>query len=136
MAYQSDQVLDNMIKGLSRIDMLLVLYDRAIASLEAAKSAKEASDEKMQQKFGYEANKLIMGIHSGLDTEKYPVAVDVARLLHFIMTRIEQQDFSDAIKFTKQLRESYAQIRDQAVQLESIGEIPPIIQSSGVNTIA
>jgi len=70
MAYQSDQVLDNMIKGLSRIDMLLVLYDRAIASLEAAKSAKEASDEKMQQKFGYEANKLIMGIHSGLDTEK------------------------------------------------------------------
>ncbi|MCP4096945.1 MAG: flagellar protein FliS [Mariniblastus sp.] len=136
MAYQSDQVLDNMIKGLSRIDMLLVLYDRAIASLEAAKSAKEASDEKMQQKFGYEANKLIMGIHSGLDTEKYPVAVDVARLLHFIMTRIEQQDFSDAIKFTKQLRESYAQIRDQAVQLESNGEIPPIIQSSGVNTIA
>ncbi|MCP4773590.1 MAG: hypothetical protein GY880_05070, partial [Planctomycetaceae bacterium] len=125
MAYQSDQVLDNMIKGLSRIDMLLVLYDRAIASLEAAKSAKEASDEKMQQKFGYEANKLIMGIHSGLDTEKYPVAVDVARLLHFIMTRIEQQDFSDAIKFTKQLRESYAQIRDQAVQLESNGEIPP-----------
>ena len=136
MAYQSDQVLDNMIKGLSRIDMLLVLYDRAIASLEAAKSAKEASDEKMQQKFGYEANKLIMGIHSGLDTEKYPVAVDVARLLHFIMTRIAQQDFSDAIKFTKQLRESYAQIRDQAVQLESNGEIPPIIQSSGVNTIA
>ncbi|MDA7918322.1 flagellar protein FliS [Mariniblastus sp.] len=136
MAYQSDQVLDNMIKGLSRIDMLLVLYDRAIASLEAAKSAKEASDEKMQQKFGYEANKLIMGIHSGLDTEKYPVAVDVARLLHFIMTRIEQQDFSDAIKFTKQLRESYAQIRDQAVQLESNGEIPPIIQTSGVNTIA
>ncbi|MCP4773074.1 MAG: hypothetical protein GY880_02420 [Planctomycetaceae bacterium] len=52
------------------------------------------------------------------------------------MTRIEQQDFSDAIKFTKQLRESYAQIRDQAVQLESNGEIPPIIQSSGVNTIA
>jgi len=90
----------------------------------------------MQQKFGYEANKLIMGIHSGLDTEKYPVAVDVARLLHFIMTRIEQQDFSDAIKFTKQLRESYAQIRDQAVQLESNGEIPPIIQTSGVNTIA
>jgi len=136
MAYQSDQVLDNMIKGLSRIDMLLVLYDRTIASLEAAKSAKEASDAKMQQQYGYEANKLIMGIHSGLDTDKYPMAVDVARLLHFIMTRIEQQDFSDAIKFTKQLRESYAQIRDQAVQLESKGEIPPIIQSSGVNTIA
>ncbi|MGB1928579.1 MAG: flagellar protein FliS [Mariniblastus sp.] len=136
MAYQSDQVLDNMIKGLSRIDMLLVLYDRTIASLEAAKSAKEASDAKMQQQYGYEANKLIMGIHSGLDTDKYPMAVDVARLLHFIMTRIEQQNFSDAIKFTKQLRESYAQIRDQAVQLESKGEIPPIIQSSGVNTIA
>ncbi len=136
MAYQSDQVLDNMIKGLSRIDMLLVLYDRTIASLEAAKSAKEASDAKLQQQYGYEANKLIMGIHSGLDTDKYPMAVDVARLLHFIMTRIEQQDFSDAIKFTKQLRESYAQIRDQAVQLESKGEIPPIIQSSGVNTIA
>ena len=136
MAYQSDQVLDNMIKGLSRIDMLLVLYDRTIASLEAAKSAKEASDAKMQQQYGYEANKLIMGIHSGLDTDKYPMAVDVARLLHFIMTRIEQQNFSDAIKFTKQLRESYAQIRDQAVQLESKGEIPPIIQASGVNTIA
>ena len=136
MEYQSDQVLDNMIKGLSRIDMLLVLYDRAIASLEAAKSAKESNDQKMQQQYGYEANKLIMGIHSGLDTEKYPVAVDVARLLHFIMTRIEQQDFSDAIKFTKQLRESYAQIREQAVQLENNGEIPPIIQSSGVNTIA
>ena len=136
MAYQSDHVLDNMIKGLSRIDMLLVLYDRAIASLEAAKSAKESSDQKMQQQYGYEANKLIMGIHSGLDTEKYPVAVDVARLLHFIMNRIEQQDFSDAIKFTKQLRESYAQIREQAVQLENNGEIPPIIQSSGVNTIA
>ena len=136
MAYQSDQVLDNMIKGLSRIDMLLVLYDRTIASLEAAKSAKEASDAKMQQQYGYEVNKLIMGIHSGLDTDKYPMAVDVARLLHFIMTRIEQQNFSDAIKFTKQLRESYAQIRDQAVQLESKGEIPPIIQSSGVNTIA
>ena len=107
MAYQSDQVLDNMIKGLSRIDMLLVLYDRTIASLEAAKSAKEASDAKMQQQYGYEANKLIMGIHSGLDTDKYPMAVDVARLLHFIMTRIEQQDFSDAIKFTKQLNKIF-----------------------------
>ena len=47
MAYQSDQVLDNMIKGLSRIDMLLVLYDRAIASLAAAQSAKEAGDQKL-----------------------------------------------------------------------------------------
>jgi flagellar protein FliS len=136
MAYQSDQVLDNMIKGLSRIDMLLVLYDRAIASLEAANVAKEADDQKMLQQHWYEANKLIMGIHSGLDTEKYPVAVDVARLLLFIMTRIEQQDFSEAIKFTKQLRESYAQIREQGVQLETNGEIPPIIQSGGVNTIA
>ena len=136
MAYQSDQVLDNMIKGLSRIDMLLVLYDRAIASLAAAQSAKEAGDQKMLKQYGYESNKLIMGIHSGLDTEKYPIAVDVARLLHFIMTRIEQQNFSEAIHFRKQLRESYAQIREQAVQLETDGEIPPIAQSSGVNTIA
>ncbi|MDE0934647.1 MAG: flagellar protein FliS [Mariniblastus sp.] len=136
MAYQSDQVLDNMIKGLSRIDMLLILYDRAIASLAAAQSAKEAGDQKMLKQYGYESNKLIMGIHSGLDTEKYPIAVDVARLLHFIMTRIEQQNFSEAIHFTKQLRESYAQIREQAVQLETDGEIPPIAQSSGVNTIA
>ena len=128
--------LETMVNGWTRIDMLLALYDRAIAAIEFAKLAKQSDDTGLMTNQLIEANKFLLGLHSGLDTENDQVAVDVARLLNFVMLRLEEQNFDEAIHFLSKLQSTFEQIRDEASSLEKAGKIPPLAQNHGLNTVA
>jgi flagellin-specific chaperone FliS len=116
---------NNPLAGMSRVDMLLALYDRAIAALEEASVARTAGDEKKRKLHDFQAQKLLFGIHAGLDTRD-ETAFNVARLLHFVVTRLEQADYQTARKILGELRNSFAAISDDARQLEADGVIPKL----------
>lgn len=128
--------LETMVNGWTRIDMLLALYDRAIAAIQFAKLAKQSNDSRLMTNQLVEANKFLLGLHSGLDTENDQVAVDVARLLNFVMLRLEEHNFDEAIHFLSKLQSTFEQIRDEASALEKAGKIPPLGQNHGLNTVA
>ena len=126
MSYSNDQTLENMIKGWTRIDMLLALYDRAITAVRLASRAQAANNQPLMQQQVFESHKLILALHSGLEIDESEIAQNVARLLSFIVLRIEQQHFDEAAHFLEKLHSSFSSIREEAASLESIGEISPL----------
>ncbi len=131
-----DQAMDTMVKGWTRIDMLLALYDRTISAIHMAQAAKDSGDSIQLGTRILEANRMILGLHSGLDTDRYPLAVDVARLLNFVTLRLEEQKFDESVHFLKKLRDSFSQIRDEATELEKKGTIPPLVDANSLDTTA
>ena len=133
--YQSSYI-DTTANACTRIDMLLSLYDRAIATIRFAQYAKEANDTELLTRKLLEANRVMLALHGGLNTEEYDMAVAVAQLLNFVMLRLEQHNFDEAVYFLEKLQTSFGQIRDEAVALEQQGKIPPMSASKGLDTVA
>jgi len=133
--YQNNSA-ENLVNGWTRIDMLLALYDRAIAAVLLAKKAVAENDANLLASATLETNKYILALHSGLNVEADPVAENVARLLTFVMTRFEEQNFDEAVLFLEKLRSSFDQIREEATALEKAGKIPPLNSEATLNTVA
>jgi flagellar protein FliS len=128
--------IETMFGGWTRIDMLLALYDRATASVQGAEMAKDAgNDAQFAEKF-MDAQKCILAIHGGLKPDEFEIAFDIARLLHFVLTRLSEHNFAEAAHFLEKLRGSFEAIRDQATELEKAGKIPPLELSSGLDAMA
>ncbi|MFK7765595.1 MAG: flagellar protein FliS [Mariniblastus sp.] len=128
--------IDNMVKGWTRADMLVALYEQTISRVQLAKQAKESGDTSQFASNMIEVNRFILALHSGLDYNNCEVAQNVARLLNFVAFRLEEQDFDEAIVFLSKLRATFEQIREEGSELEKSGEIPPLVSSGGVNTVA
>lgn len=116
--------------------MLLELYDRAINEISAAQNASRVGDPGLLAEKIIEANRLLLALHSGLNTDEYPLAVDIARLLNFVMLRLGQQNFSEAIHFLEKLKSGYELIQDEANSLEKQGKFSTLDTPSGLNTVA
>jgi flagellin-specific chaperone FliS len=125
-----------MFGGWTRIDMLLALYDRAIISVRGAQSAQQAGDEaEFAAKF-IDAQKCVLAIHGGLKPDEYEIAYDIARLLHFVLTRLSEYNFDEAAHFLEKLRSGFDNIREEATELEKSGQIPALDLSEGPNAMA
>ena len=133
-AYQNYS-LETTVSGWTRIDMLIALYDRSIANIRFAQLAKQSNDTRLMTNKLIETNKFILALHSGLNIEQDRVAVDVARLLNFVMLRLEEQNFEEAIYFLEKLQSTFEQIREEATALEKSGKIPPLNSARGLNTV-
>lgn len=110
--------------GWTRIDMLIQLYDRAISSLSGASEALTVGDDHTYARLFLDAQKTILAIHTGLKPDEYEIAFNVARLLHFVLSAIEQKNFRDAIMVMENLRDGFVGIADEANELERTGQIP------------
>ena len=110
--------------GWSRIDMLLEIYDCAISSFQQAKSSLEAENELEFAQHFIKGQKAILAIHAGLKPDEHDIAFNIARLLHFVLQKIEERDFDSTITVLTSMRSGFAAIQNEANQLESKGEIP------------
>lgn len=128
--------IENQISGWTRIDMLLVLYDRAISEISAAQNASLKGDTALMAKKLIECNRFLLALHSGLNIDEYPLAVDIARLLHFVMYQLEQKKFSEAIYFLEKLKSGYEGIRDEADAMEKQGKFTTLETPAGLDTVA
>ena len=136
MKSYSNYSLENQFSGWTRIDMLLALYERAISETMAAKEAKLAGDENRLAQKLIVANRLMLALHGGLKIDEYPLAMDIARLLNFVVFRLEQHNFDEAIHFLEKTKSAYESIRDEAASLEKNGTIPALNKRPGLDAIA
>ena len=108
--------------------MLLEIYDKAIDSLSAAQELRNANSNEFAKHL-LAAQKAILAIHAGLKPDEDDVAFNIARLLHFVLVQIEENQISVAIKILGNLRSGFGAIQAEANQLEAKGAIPPVPDS-------
>lgn len=116
----------NPLDGMSRIDMLVALYDRALSHLDQIGPAGETGDDAARALHLFKAQKVIAGLHAGLADGDNPLAGNLARLFEFCQHQIASGKPVQARRTLAMLREAYAAIRDEGNQLESAGAIPPL----------
>lgn len=117
---------ESQIGGWTRIDMLLHVYDRAIVALESVIQARQANQQSILNQRSLEFGKCMLAIHAGLKPEENEIAFNIARLIHFVQDQFCQQNFDNAREILESIRNGYAAIRDQAVELEMQGKIPAL----------
>ncbi len=122
--------------GWTRIDALLAIYDRTIAMTRAAEAARAEGNHSELWKCLLHAQKCVVALHSGLRPDQCEVAYNVARLLHFVLTRLCEQQFPDALRILESLRNSFEAIREESVELERTGRIPSLESVSEWEAIA
>lgn len=120
--YSKNQVIG----GLSRVDLLLEIYERAIMALEGCSTSAAANDTTTFCQQFVKAQKAIAAIHAGLKPEQDEVAFNVARILHFVLAEMSAKNFNSAIKLLSNLRDGFAAISEEANQLERDQVIPPL----------
>ena len=121
--------------GWRRIDMLLAIYDKAIAAIRAVQEAVETNDNTTYAIRMAESQKCILAIHSGLKPDEHDVAYNIARLLHFVLLKLEEKNYGEAAHFLELLRSGFAQIYDEAVALEEQGVIPALMSNDSVSSL-
>lgn len=129
-AYQKQ----NLSAARSRVETLLWMYDRAIVSLEACDNTRDKPFSFAEHLL--RAEKAILAIHAGLEPDKHEVAFNIARLLHFVSTCIEKQDFQAGIRILSNLREGFAAVAEEVNELERTGKIPPMPQTAEFFSLA
>ncbi len=111
-----------------RIDMLLALYDGAIAKLDAARTALVANDQPGARKILEQARLVLAGLVSAVDPSRGDLATQFLRLYEFVNHAIDMGDLRNvegALRVFRTLREGLEAIRPEAAELERRGEIPP-----------
>lgn len=119
-AYKKQSLLG----GWTRVDLLLQIYERAIASIEACKAASCNKDDLAYARHLIDSHKAILAIHAGLKPDEDQVAFNIARLLHYVLVSIEKKDFDAAVQVLGKLRDGFTAVADEVNQLEREGKIP------------
>lgn len=115
--------------SMTRIDMLITLYQRLLQSIDEMQDALQASDDARVNSAQLNTSRYILALLDGIDPNQGEVAVNVQRLCHFAFTQISEQtvDGLNAARSVLQpLCDSFCAIRDEAAELELQGEIPPL----------
>lgn len=113
----------------ARIDMLLALYDATLFALEHGQAAVQSNDQAALLKYRFRSQRLISELMGGVDREQGELPGNVYRLLMFALMQTSgttEEAWASAIAVISQLQTAFREIRDQAVQLERNGQIPPL----------
>lgn len=121
--------------GWTRIEMLLVVYEKAITEIDACAYAAKTDDFSALTRHELNARKAFLAIHAGLKPESCEIAFNVARLLHFVLTSFDQRDFETAKAVLEQIRDAFQSIETQANELEFAGEIQPVPEHDSFHSI-
>ena len=126
----------NITQKWTRVDLLVMLYDRALAAVESCEIALTSEDQDLFLKHEITFRKTIVAIQSGLKTDECEIAFNIARLLEFVLFTFDNKRFDPCKTILAQIRDSFVQIADQANELERQGEIEPIPDSDAFESIA
>jgi flagellin-specific chaperone FliS len=125
--------------GTPRIELILSLYDKAIARLEEAEKLVEKDPDSFKAKtLASEVQTIVRGMAAGI-VNKDPLSINFLRLYEFVAHRVSRPsvtNFRDAAKVLGNLRRGFEAVRGEATLLERAGEIPPIDAVPGVRVTA
>lgn len=123
----------------TRIDMLLALYDAAVFAVEHGQQAIQNQNDKSLIEYRFRAQRLITQLIAGVDVEQGELPQNVHRLLTFCLMQIcgsTNEEWASAVSTLSQLKDAFREIRDQAVQWEQTGQIPPLEMGVSDQTLA
>lgn len=112
----------------TRIEMLLALYAKAIEHVEAAQRALNDGQAAPHVLHRTRAATLIVAIRSGIDAQA-DSQFKIDQLCEYMQRAVgigDEKHLASTLKILKELHEAFDGIRDQAVQLERDGKIPPL----------
>jgi flagellar secretion chaperone FliS len=119
----------------TRIDLLLTVYDVGLQTAHGALNALAIGDEMGATRHRLKFYRVLMQILDGLDS-KYETTHNIQRLALFMFDRSSKgrpEDWRAVLKILNILREGFAAIRDEAVDLESRGAVPSVDAAYALN---
>jgi len=133
-AYQQNRAA-----GQTRIDIILSLYDQVIGRVQKAIAATDRHDPAAVKHQLAACSLGVGGLANALSTNGGEMAVNFLRLYDFVVRCLEEGTASRlkaALDTLQTLRDGFATIRPQAVEMERAGEIPPLDLVSSFQTKA
>jgi flagellin-specific chaperone FliS len=119
---------DQSMECIPRIDLLLMLFDETMRKLEQAREAFQGKGRDAARPLLQRAQLLIGGLAAGVIPNADEVATNCLRLYEFATHRLGSETLAgveDALRVLRPLWEGFQGIRDEGVQLERAGMIPP-----------
>lgn len=113
----------------TRVDMLLALYNKTVQTLEAGIASLTAEDSGAFDRHQLMAFRCITAIIEGIDPKQGPICENILQLCTYAIRSSAQRDletWKNALSIILQIRDSFFQIREEAITLELNGEIPPL----------
>ena len=113
----------------TRIDMLLLIYERTIEALDQGIEIIESGDLTELVFTRMEAQKRILLITDGLDVDSDSTAVHILNLCVFILDQInsdELEKWKSSLELIETLHQGFQAIADEARELERNGKIPQL----------
>ena len=114
--------------GWSRIDMLTQLYEAAVAATQQVADALSQNSSSAASP-RVRAIALVNAIESGLDLSQGEIPLRIQQLCHYVQQCLLSGEIAkteSAVRILQQLSDGFSQIRKEALQLEAVGEIPPL----------
>jgi len=112
----------------TRVDTVLALLEETVRTLrDLAASRTEEGAEPPERKWR-RAELLLAGLISGVDVRAGEVAYQFLRLyeyVHYVVANRRRTELERAAQILDTLRSGFAAVREQAIELERQGVIPP-----------
>ncbi len=113
--------------GLSRIDLLLALYDGALARLGKAEMALTNGDVPVATPYMAKAQVIVSELAAGVRVEvDEEMGTNMLRLYEFVVNELRTPRLANvktAVKILTTMREGFEGIREEANRLEQSGEL-------------
>lgn len=123
----------------SRIDMLLEIYSAALtAAREGLQLAQAGNTTELIQK-RLRVQKMTLLLLDGIAPEMGEIPQRIQQLCLFILDQITSDEpaaWEATVNILSQLHDAFREIREEAIQLESRGEIPPLDVELHAGTLA
>ncbi len=124
LRYKSSQSL-----AWTRVDMLLLIYDQAVSSLNEGALLLEQNRQSELLPVSLKAQRTLLMIAEGLKLDQGEVPTQVLRLCVFALDQVRTQSpdaWRSAAKVMTTLREGFQSIQDEARTAEYEGRIPAL----------
>lgn len=119
----------NAVAGWTRIEMLLAIYDNAIASLDGGIEALNTRDQNSFARQQLRSFQLLVLLLDGIDVKSGETASRIRDLCVYCIEQTSTgsiENWTSAREVLVTLREGFQAIREEANQLEATGAIPSL----------
>lgn len=125
--------------GLTRVDLILSLYEKLIALLVESRAKLERKEDGAVQPLLSKARLAVAGLAVGIDRQQGELGTTFSRLYEYVLyslTSATAESIGSALATLRSLQEAFQQVREQAVELERTGVIPPLDNEEGLTVNA
>jgi flagellin-specific chaperone FliS len=123
----------------TRIDLLLGLFEKALARLDRAEAALGRSDLFAARTALAECQIMVSALAAGSLGRSDEMSLNFVRLYEFVTHRLQEarvENIHDARRILASMRDTFEAIRPEALRLEREGALPPLAREHSIQATA